>query len=130
FSSQDQSFLESVAALALVAVAGMREPRLECAEAVHVPALLQRQRCQSLRDVPDDQIVRVNAICRALIKHRFAFPAAAAETRLSVHVLREYTSRTPRIIDVEILRGIAARQAEQLRAAAGTRAWEAQEAAG
>ncbi|MBM3318825.1 MAG: GAF domain-containing protein [Candidatus Eisenbacteria bacterium] len=130
FSTQDQGFFETMAALAAIAAAGLRDPRLECPEAIHIPALLQRLRCEGLGDVPDDQIVRLNSICRALIKHRFAFGKAAEETRLSVHVLREYTSRSPRIIDVEALRGIAARQAESPRWAAGEAASRETEAIG
>jgi hypothetical protein len=124
FSSQDRAFFGTAAALASVAIAGIREPGLEYAEAVQVPALLKRLKCRDLREVPDDQIVRINAICRALVKHRFAFQPAAQETRLSVHVLREYTSRSPRIIDVEQLRTVAARQAEWLRLAASPEAWD------
>lgn len=119
FSTQDQSFLQTAASLAAVAIAAIREPRLEHPEAVDVPALLSRLRHARLEDLPDDQIVRVNAICRALIQHRFVFPRAAEAARLTVHILREYTSRTPRIIDVDALRMIAARQREQARAAAG-----------
>jgi hypothetical protein len=125
FSSQDQNFFETVAAIASAAVAGIREPLLEFGEAIQLPALLRRSRCREVRDLPDDQIVRVNAICRALVKHRFNFPKAAEETRLSVHVLREHTSRSPRIIDVEVLRTVAARQAETARAAANAEVWEA-----
>jgi GAF domain-containing protein len=116
FSTQDQSFFQTAAGLATVAIAAIREPRLEYAEAVNVPALLRRLRHERLADLPEDQIVRVNAICRALIQHRFAFPHAAAGARLTVHILREYTSRAPRIVDIEALRMIAARQREQTRA--------------
>jgi GAF domain-containing protein len=119
FSTQDQSFLRTAAGLAAVAIAAIREPRLEHPEAVDVPALLLRLRHARLEDLPDDQIVRVNAICRALIQHRFVFPRAAEAARLTVHILREYTSRTPRIVDVDALRMIAARQREQARAASG-----------
>jgi len=119
FSTQDQGFLQTAAGLAAVAITAIREPRLEHPEAVDVPALLARLRHARLEDLPDDQIVRVNAICRALIQHRFVFPRAAEAARLTVHILREYTSRTPRIIDVDALRMIAARQREQARAASG-----------
>ncbi|MFH1144268.1 MAG: GAF domain-containing protein [Candidatus Eisenbacteria bacterium] len=127
FSTQDQNYFETVAALAAVAVAGIREPRLEYAEAVQLPAFLQRLRCATLGEVPEDQIVRVNMICRALVKHGFVFHKAAEEARLRVHVLREYTSRSPRIIDVESLRTLAARQEGALRVASRPEAWEARE---
>ncbi|MBP6875443.1 MAG: GAF domain-containing protein [Candidatus Eisenbacteria bacterium] len=124
FSTQDQTYFQTAAAMAAVAMPAIREPRLEYADAVQIPALLQRLRCAELRDVPDDQIVRVNAICRALVKQGFSFPKAAAQARLSVHVLREYTSRSPRVIDVEALRTLGARQEEMLRVASGDEAWE------
>ncbi|MCK4414759.1 MAG: GAF domain-containing protein [Candidatus Eisenbacteria sp.] len=124
FSTQDQNFFETAAALGAVAVAAIREPHLEYADAVRLPALLQRMKCEDLSALPDDQIVRVNAICRALIKHGFVFQKAAEEARLSVHVLREYTSRSPRVIDVAALRTLAARQEEMLRVASGREAWE------
>jgi len=124
FSTQDQRFFETVAAMAAIAVAGIREPRLEYAEAVQLEAFLQRMRCADLSEVPEDQIVRVNAICRALVKHRFVFQKAAEEARLTVHILREYTSRSPRVIDLDALRTLAARQEEMLRVASGAEAWE------
>jgi len=127
FSAQDRSFFETAAALAAVAAAGLREPFLAYPEAVRTTALLQRAKCDDVRAVPDDQIVRINAICRALIKRRFSFRDAAAETRLSVHILREYTSRSPRVIDVEALRAAAIREAEMVRIASQPEAWEAHE---
>ena len=127
FSTQDQNYFETAAALAAVAIAGIREPRLEYAEAIQLPAFLQRMRSTALHEVPEDQIVRINMICRALVKQGFVFQKAAEEARLSVHVLREYTSRSPRIIDVEVLRTLAARQEESLRLASRLEAWEARE---
>jgi len=127
FSTPDQAFFETAAALASVAVAGIREPRLEYAEAIRVPEFLVRVKCRDLAEVPEDQIVRVNAICRALIEHNFVFQKAAEAARLTVHILREYTSRAPRVIDVEALRILAARRQEMLRVASGREAWEAEE---
>ena len=125
FSTQDQNYFQTAAAMTAVAVAGIREPRLEYAEAIQVQALLQRLKCTALKDVPEDQIVRVNAICRALVMHGFVFQKAAEDARLTVHILREYTSRSPRIIDVDVLRTLAARQEEMLRVASAREAWEA-----
>jgi GAF domain-containing protein len=119
FSTQDQGFYQTAAALAAVAVAGTREPRLEFPHAVSVPALLARLHRERLADVPEDQVVRVNAICRALVQHRFSFPRAAEEARLTVHILREYTSRAPRVIDVDALRAVAARPVADRAAGAG-----------
>ncbi len=127
FSTQDQGFFQTAAALAAVAVTAIRDPRLAYSQAVRVPALLQRMRRERLDEIPEDQIVRINAICRALIKHNFVFQRAAEETRLTVHVLREYTSRSPRIIDVDELRTQAARQEELLHVAARLEAEELQE---
>jgi GAF domain-containing protein len=125
FSTQDQGFFQTAAALAAVAVAAIREPRIEHPEAVDVPALLARLKRERLADLPEDAIVRVNAICRALIASRFSFARAAEEARLTVHILREYTSRAPRVIDVDALRMVAARQ----RVAGGAEGGEVQEAA-
>ena len=124
FSTQDKAFAEMVATLAAVAAAGIEEARLEYAEAVRIPALLERLRRSTLTGVPEDQIVRINAICRALVKHGFMFHKAAESCRMTVHILREYTSRSPRIIDVEVLRALAARREESLRAAPGRPDWE------
>jgi GAF domain-containing protein len=112
FSTQDRGFFEIQAALASVAAASVEEARLEYADAVQVPALLERLRKKSLAEISEDQIVRINVICRALVKHGFVFQPAADESRLTVHILREYTSRSPRIIDVEALRALAARRQE------------------
>ena len=101
---------------------GHREPRLEYAEAVNVPALLQRLQEASLAEVPEDQIVRVNVICRSLVKRKLRLSAAPPRiARLTVHILREYTSRSPRIIDVDALRTAAARR-QEARALGRTRA--------
>jgi hypothetical protein len=115
FSMQDKGFFEMQAAFAAVAAASIEEAHLEFPEAVRVPALLKRLKKQNLAEVPEDQIVRINVISRALVKHNFAFPRAAEESRLTVHILREYTSRAPRIIDVEVLRSAAARRQEAQR---------------
>ncbi len=112
FSAQDKSFFEMQASLASVAASSIEEARLDYPEAIGVPALLRRLKKDSLADVAEDQIVRINVICRALIAHDFAFQKAAEESRLTVHILREYTSRSPRIIDVEALRRAAARRLE------------------
>ncbi len=117
FSMQDKGFFEMQASFAAVAAASIAEARLEYPEAVRVPALLRRLKKESLAEVPEDQIVRINVICRALVKHNFAFPRAAEESRLTVHILREYTSRAPRIVDVEALRSAAARRQEVVRPA-------------
>lgn len=127
FSMQDKGYFRTAAAMATVAVAGIREPALEYAEAVNVPALLQRLKRQSCAELPEDQVVRVNAICRALIKHGFVFQQAAEEARLTVHILREYTSRSPRVIDVAALRTLAARREENLRVASVAQTWEVRE---
>lgn len=124
FSTQDKGFFEMETSLAAVAAAGIEEAHLEYAEAVHVPALLQRLKRSSLSEVPEDQIVRINAICRVLVKHGFVFQKAAEDCRLTVHILREYTSRSPRIIDVEALRTLAARRDESLRAAFSPDSWD------
>jgi len=117
FSMQDKGFFEMQASFAAVAAASIEEARLEYPEAVRVPALLKRLKKECLAEVPEDQIVRINVICRALVEHDFAFSRAAEESRLTVHILREYTSRAPRIIDVEALRSAAARRQEALRSA-------------
>ncbi|MCK4303957.1 MAG: GAF domain-containing protein [Candidatus Eisenbacteria sp.] len=117
FSTQDMGCFEMHASLAAVAAASIEEARLEHVEAVRIPALLQRLKRSSLSEVPEDQIVRINAICRALVKHGFVYQKAAEDCRLTVHILREYTSRSPRIIDVDALRTLAARCEENIRAA-------------
>ncbi len=117
FSMQDKGFFETQASVAAVAAAGIEGARLEYAEAVNVPALLKRLKKSNLAEVPEDQIVRLNMICRSLVKKDFSFAQAAEESRLTVHILREYTSRSPRIIDVDALRTAAARRQEALRSA-------------
>ena len=72
----------------------------------------------------EDQIVRINSICRALVKHGLVFQKAAEECRMTVHILREYTSRSPRIIDVDALRTLAIRREEGLRSGAESDNWE------
>jgi hypothetical protein len=124
FSTQDKGSFELSASLAAVAATSIAEAHLEYAEAVRLPALLERIKRHSLAEIPEDQIVRVNAICRALVKHGFVFQKAAEDCRLTVHILREYTSRSPRIIDVEALRNLAARREETTRAAASPVTWE------
>jgi hypothetical protein len=114
FSMQDKGFFEMQGALAAVAATSIEGARLEFPDAVRVPALLKRLKKERLAEVPEDQIVRINVICRALVKHNFTFSKAADESRLTVHILREYTSRSPRIIDVEALRSAAARRQEAL----------------
>lgn len=125
FSTQDKGFFEMQASMAAVAAAGLGGARLEYADAVRTSALLQRNKRTDLSEIPEDQIVRINMICRALVKHGFSFPRAAEECRLTVHILREYTSRSPRIIDVDALRTLAARREEALRVAIQTegRTW-------
>ncbi|MBD3235344.1 MAG: GAF domain-containing protein [Candidatus Eisenbacteria bacterium] len=127
FSMQDRAYFGTAAAIAAVAAIGLREPTVDYEEAVDLDALRRRLRRAEGEEVPDDQIVRVNSICRALIKHGFSFPQAAEEARLSVHVLREYTSRAPRIIDVSVLRSLAARREETLRLASSPDTWELHE---
>lgn len=127
FSAQDRAYFGTAAAIAAVAVIGVREPSLEYPEAVDLPALRQRLRREEGSPLPDDQIVRVNSICRSLIIRGFTFQRAAEEARLSVHVLREYTSRSPRIIDVSALRTLAVRREESLRLASSPETWELQD---
>jgi hypothetical protein len=129
FASQDITYFRTAAAIATVAVAGVREPSLDYPEAVDTAALAARLRRSDSSGIPDDQIVRINSICRALIMHGFVFQKAAEESRLSVHVLREYTSRAPRVIDVEALRALAARREEILRVASHPDTWELHDAA-
>ncbi len=124
FSSQDKGFFEMVVSMAAVAAASLEEARLEYAEAVRIPALLERQKRSHLAEIPEDQIVRINAICRSLVKNGFSFPRAAEECRLTVHILREYTSRSPRIIDIETLRTLAARREDALRAVVDASPWD------
>jgi len=110
FSTQDQDFFKTTASLATAVAARIEETRLEFAEAVRVLALLKKHKKDQLADIPEDQFVRINAICRALVRSGFVFHKAAEEWRLTVHILREYTSRSPRIIDVDALRTLAARR--------------------
>jgi len=123
FSPQDQSFFKMEAQIAAVAAAAIEETRLEYAEAVRIPAILKRLKCDSLLEVPEDQIVRINSICRALVKQGFVFQKAAEECRMTVHILREYTSRSPRIIDVDALRTLAIRREEGVRTAGEIDLW-------
>ena len=110
FSTQDQNFFKTTCSMATIVAAGIEETRLEFPEAVRVPALLRKYKKDRLSDIPEDQFVRINAICRALVATGFVFQKAAEECRLTVHILREYTSRSPRIIDVDVLRTLAARR--------------------
>lgn len=128
-ASQDISYFRTAAAIATVAVAGIREPSLDYPEAVDVGALRSRLKRQEGAGISDDQIVRINSICRSLIMHGFVFQKAAEESRLSVHILREYTSRAPRVIDVDALRALAARREEILRVALHPDTWELHDAA-
>jgi hypothetical protein len=124
FSPQDQSFFLMGTQIAAVAAAAIEEARLEYLQAVRLPALLQRLKCNSLAEVPEDQIVRINSICRALVKHGFVFQKAAEECRMTVHILREHTSRSPRLIDVDALRTLAIRREEGLRSGPEPANWE------
>ncbi len=123
FSPQDQSFFKMEAQIAAVAAVAIEETRLEYAEAIRIPAILQRLKVGSLAEVSEDQIVRINSICRALVKQGFVFQKAAEECRMTVHILREYTSRSPRIIDVDALRTLAVRREEDVRISVAPSLW-------
>ncbi len=106
-SAQDRAFLQSLADLGALAASRFVAPAVEYPGAVRLEALRKRNRRVQATRVTDDQIVRINTICRSLIECGFDFERAAEVSGLTVHILREYTSRSPRVIDVEALRAHA-----------------------